>query len=280
MGTRAKVMLFTGSLGVGGTERSIFNLARLIDTSRFEVLIYCFSHKGHFGLEAEKAGIRVLSGGFDFRLRNLFRSCKGVLRTLRQERIDILHCLGYPTIYYGVVLGVIARAPRILSVVRDDGTWKSWSHRFWDGIVDRYADLIIANSQLAQHHYLKGKPPGLASKLATIYCGIDTSSLSCDAAGPSAGGKAAPTIGIIGRLDDSMKGHSVFLHAAKKLAEQRKGVRFCIVGDGPDRRKLELLTAELGLEDRLIFVGEVTDLRRAFGMVDIVVITSRSESLP
>jgi len=116
--------------------------------------------------------------------------------------------------------------------------------------------------------------------VATIYCGIDSLSLSRDAAGPMAGGKAAPTIGLIGRLDDSMKGHSVFLHAAKKVAEQRTGVRFCVVGDGPDRRKLELLVSELGLADRVLFAGEVTDLRRAFGMVDIVVIASRSESLP
>ncbi|HYL81166.1 MAG TPA: glycosyltransferase family 4 protein, partial [Candidatus Acidoferrum sp.] len=101
-----------------------------------------------------------------------------------------------------------------------------------------------------------------------------------DVDGPMARGQGAPTIGLIGRLEDSMKGHTVFVQAAKEVAGQRQGVRFCIIGDGPDRSKLESLVSEFGLGDRLVFTGEVIDLRRAFGMVDIVVIASRSESLP
>lgn len=280
MGRKIKLMLFDGSLAIGGTERSIFDLARLIDKFRFEVLIYCFSPKDHFALKAEEAGIRVCSAGFDFRLLDLSRCCVDVLRTLRKEGIEILHCFNYPTIYYGVVLGVLAKVPYIVSVVRDDGTWKRRSHRFWDGIVDRYADLIIANSRSAWENYIWDKPPDLAAKVITIYGGIDTLGLDQEDQGPDRPGRTRLAIGVIGRLDDSLKGHSDFIKAARIIAEQRKEIIFYVIGDGPDRARLEALALESGLNGKLLFAGPIADLRQIYNMLDIVVIPSRSESLP
>lgn len=280
MGKKIKVLLFDGSLAIGGTERSIFDLARLIDKSRFEVLIHCFSPKDHFALKAEEAGIRVLSAGFDFRLLDLFRCCSDVLRTLRKEGIEILHCFNYPTIYYGVVLGVLAKIPYIVSVVRDDGTWKGRSHRFWDGIVDRYADLITANSRSAWENYIRDKPPDLAAKVITIYSGIDTSGLDQEGQGPDRPGRTRLAIGVIGRLEDSLKGHSDFIKAARIVTEQRKGITFYVIGDGPDKARLEALALESGLNGKLLFAGAIADLRQIYNMLDIVVIPSRSESLP
>ncbi|MFQ5880866.1 MAG: glycosyltransferase [Candidatus Methylomirabilales bacterium] len=280
MGRRIKLMLFDGSLAIGGTERSIFDLARLIDKSRFEVLIYCFSPKDHFALKAEEAGIRVCSAQFNFRLLNFFQCCGDVLRTFRKEGIEILHCFNYPTIYYGVVLGVLAKVPYIVSVVRDEGTWKGRSHRFWDGIVDWYADLIIANSRSAQENYIRDKPPDLAAKVITIYGGIDTLGLDQEGQGPDRPGRTRLAIGVIGRLDDSLKGHSDFIKAARIVAEQRKGITFYAIGDGPDRARLEGLALESGLNGKLLFAGPIADLRQIYNMLDIVVIPSRSESLP
>lgn len=280
MGKKIRLMLFDGSLAIGGTERSIFDLARLIDKSRFEVLIYCLSPRGHFARKAEAAGIRVCSAEFDFRLLNLFRSCRAVLRTLRKEGVDILYCFNYPTIYYGVVLGALAQVPYIASAVRDDGTWKGQSHRFWDGIVDRYADLIIANSRSARDNYIRGKPPDVATKVITIYGGTDTSALDQEGEGPDRPARTRPAVGVIGRLDDSLKGHSDFIKAARIIAEQREGITFYVIGDGADRARLEDLALESGLNGRLLFAGPIADLPQIYDMLDIVVIPSRSESLP
>lgn len=275
-----KLMLFDGSLAIGGTERSIFDLARLIDKSRFEVLIYCFSPKDHFARRAEDAGIRVRSAQFDLRLLNFPRACRDVMRTIREERIEILHCFNYPTIYYGVVFGTLTKVPYIVSVVRDDGTWKGRSHRFWDGIVDRYADLIIANSQSACANYVRFKPADLAAKVTTIYGGTDTSALDQEGQRVHRAANTRLAIGIIGRLDDSLKGHSDFIKAAQILAEQREGVTFYIIGDGTDRARLEELAMELRVNGKVLFAGAIADLREIYDRLDIVVIPSRSESLP
>ena len=55
-----------------------------------------------------------------------------------------------------------------------------------------------------------------------------------------------------------------------------------IVGDGPERKKLESLAKKLGVEKKIIFTGMLhrEDLRDALRANDIFVTASRSENMP
>ncbi len=67
-------------------------------------------------------------------------------------------------------------------------------------------------------------------------------------------------VGICARLV-SCKGHTVFLRAAAKAAEQspQTPFRFLIAGEGPEREKLERLAARLGISERVVFLGFLPD---------------------
>lgn len=62
------------------------------------------------------------------------------------------------------------------------------------------------------------------------------------------------TIFYIGRLE-SRKGVKYLIKAFAELHKTKPDVRLVIGGDGPDRRKLEQLTAELGLQENVKFLG-------------------------
>jgi len=64
------------------------------------------------------------------------------------------------------------------------------------------------------------------------------------------------TILTIGRLVEK-KGHEYAIRAFAKVAATRKDIRYLIVGDGPQRSLLETLAAELGVKDRVEFLGEI-----------------------
>jgi glycosyltransferase involved in cell wall biosynthesis len=66
----------------------------------------------------------------------------------------------------------------------------------------------------------------------------------------------------LGRLIDEKRVDRL-LHAVKALAEARSDLRCTIVGDGPERRRLEALAGELGIERNVSFVGQVPDERVA-----------------
>jgi glycosyltransferase involved in cell wall biosynthesis len=90
-------------------------------------------------------------------------------------------------------------------------------------------------------------------------------------------------IGLVGRLDP-IKGHPVFLEAARILVAERADLVFVCVGDGPEpyRGQLHSLGAELGLGERLIWAGSRAygDMPSVYSALDLLCLPSRSEGLP
>jgi glycosyltransferase involved in cell wall biosynthesis len=86
-------------------------------------------------------------------------------------------------------------------------------------------------------------------------------------------------VGIVARLVP-IKGHRIFLEAARQVANGLEGVRFVVVGDGELRGALEAKTRELGLEEVVYFTGYRRDLPRIYASLDLVVLASFNEGLP
>jgi colanic acid/amylovoran biosynthesis glycosyltransferase len=85
----------------------------------------------------------------------------------------------------------------------------------------------------------------------------------------------------VGRLH-SVKDHAFLVRACAQL--QAAGVQFecSIAGDGPERRRLETLVRNCGLEERVTLVGHVPreQMDSLYDRAGVVVLTSRSEGIP
>lgn len=86
-----------------------------------------------------------------------------------------------------------------------------------------------------------------------------------------------PVIGALGRLHE-IKGFDVLLRAAAGLRDQGVDFRVKLAGDGPELASLKQLAADLGLEDRVEFVGWVVDPSAFLNTIDLFVVPSRYES--
>lgn len=85
-------------------------------------------------------------------------------------------------------------------------------------------------------------------------------------------------VGWVGRLIP-IKGCDIFLEALARM-EYDCGWVARIVGDGPERPRLEAMVRELGLSERVRFLGAVPDAARLFSALDLFVLSSRSEGTP
>ncbi|MGZ3236229.1 MAG: glycosyltransferase family 4 protein [Burkholderiaceae bacterium] len=76
-------------------------------------------------------------------------------------------------------------------------------------------------------------------------------------------------------LLEARKGHDVIIQALPRLPD----VKLLIAGSGPDRRKLEELAQQLGVANRVTFLGPVpqTELRNYYGAADALVLASSRE---
>jgi glycosyltransferase involved in cell wall biosynthesis len=93
-------------------------------------------------------------------------------------------------------------------------------------------------------------------------------------------GDAVVLVGLIGRLVP-IKGLDIFLSAAARIRSQSGDqVFFVIAGDGPLRQELEASAASVGVADRCVFLGEVSDVAGFYAACDIIVMSSRNEGAP
>jgi teichuronic acid biosynthesis glycosyltransferase TuaC len=91
---------------------------------------------------------------------------------------------------------------------------------------------------------------GSASNIGIVYNGVDTSWFIP----PSGAEEAGSVILSVGNLIP-IKGHDLLLRAVAAIAPHHPGVRCRVIGDGPERVRLQALARELKIEDRVAFLG-------------------------
>ncbi len=82
-----------------------------------------------------------------------------------------------------------------------------------------------------------------------------------------------PYLGILATLRN-WKGHAYLFDAYAELAAEFPDWRLLVVGDGPQRHNLERRAGELGLAERIHFVGNRDDAERWFQAMDLFVLPS------
>ncbi len=76
-------------------------------------------------------------------------------------------------------------------------------------------------------------------------------------------------------------GVDILIRAVAEFKERRPNIKCLVIGDGPERRKLELKAKSLKLEANVLFLGHISqnDLPLYFAISDMFVRPSRSEGL-
>jgi glycosyltransferase involved in cell wall biosynthesis len=247
----------------GGVEARSFYLAREL-ARRHRVQVICTPEPGDPERE-EVAGVQVhrcgpprpygQAGLLTARAAFVWASVK-LGRKLPADIVDGVNFLAYVATYH------ISRSRNIPRVATYHDVWLGeWiSHLgllsgLVGELVERYVlskhwDRIIANSNATRQKLLAVKAD--ASAIEVVYNGIALDEF----AGLDVGKFSEPTICYVGRLV-RYKRVDDLLHAVLKVRESVPGLKVKIVGSGPDETRLRTLTASLGLEKQVEFLGFV-----------------------
>lgn len=267
------------SLGRGGAERQLVELAKGLDKTCFAITIATY---------------------YDGVLRPELESIPGiqVIPLHKRRRWDLLAffwrlwwalCRAKPHILHGYNMGMANELCLLFGrLVGTRVVWglrasnRDFSHYDWlfslgfrlGAWLSRFADLIITNSHAGkQYHLTHGY---CKERMVVIPNGIDAERFHPDR---KAGRRVRAEwginddeclIGLVGRFHP-MKDHPNFLKAATCLTRQRDDVRFVCVGDGPESYKSVVieLAEQLGLAKRLIWAGERSDMPAVYNALDI-----------
>ncbi len=280
---RVKILQLISSEGKYGAETMLLCLVKSLALLGHESVIGVFrnSHCPHTEV-AEAARLKGLKveiipcdGKIDRRAVDVIRHC------LQIHSIDLVHTHGYKANFYGYLAARGKGVPAVATYHLDwpdRGLALRLYHLFDRLVVRRFGKIAAVSEAVARSLRRSGVP---SAKIVTIDNGIDLSPFA--QARPilqeEISERPDALIGLVGRLTPQ-KGCEYFLRAAQRVLIDFPRTLFVLVGEGPDRRKLEELVRDLNIAERVIFAGHREDMPGVYASLDILVLPSINEGLP
>ena len=268
-GEKKRIALIIPTLDLGGAEKQLVLLAKGLDRSRFEPHVILLTRAGPYLEELEQAGVPVTLIGKRFKLDigSFFR----LVSFLKQQKFDLVHTWIFAANSYGRVAARFAGVPRIVAGERCVDEWKRWWHFAIDRFLARKTDRILTNSQGVVEF---GRKHGIDPKLFRVIPNA-VPELTLDPAARQSVRRElglsedAILIGIVGRLWPQ-KGVKDLLWAMELIRVVRDDAYLVVVGDGPERQRLEYYRDQIGVGQRIRFVGHRTDSARWIQALDLL----------
>jgi glycosyltransferase involved in cell wall biosynthesis len=268
-GSRVKLVAYSDATSFGGAEQALANLLEGLDPS-FEISVLAVDRTVGEAIVSARDGTTLhlvphVKNKWDARpaLRHL--------RSVRALRPDIFHANLWTSSrgQYGVIAALLARGVRTVIVEQAPLPSESPLQRFFKRTLSRRASAHVAVGERSARAVERavGLPPG---SVRTIHNGVPDTQVE-----PLPRIVDGPVIGSLGRLSPE-KGYDLALRALAEIPE----ATLVLVGDGEERARLELLAQELGVAERVRFVGWVDEPRRYLAGFDVFVLASRTEGFP
>ena len=274
-----RLLLVADSLDVGGAERHVVGLGGAIVRAGYAVTVAC-SIAGPLTLPAQQAGLTVrplLSHLVKRRLSLVF--AWRLARLVRQERFDLVHAHMYASAAASALATLATNVPLVLTE-HSEARWRTGQARWLSRRIYRRAAHVIAVSNRIRRRLIDedGVPPTRITVIPNALSPLPARDSDL-ALSVLAGEPAGPIVGLIARLQPE-KGVTYFLEAAARVAQEVPEARFVVVGDGPLRHELARLAEQLGIHERVHFLGFQVEAPALVGAFDVLVVPSLSEGTP
>jgi L-malate glycosyltransferase len=272
------VLLMTHSLGVGGSERQMAEVAKAIDRERFEPHAGCFHPTGMRADELRAKRVPIL--GLPVTSFASFSAVRGawqMLEYIRQHRIQLVHSFDVPLNIFAAPVAWLARKPVVLTSQRAHRHLTPGAYHRLLRVSDRLADGIVVNCDFMRRHLLEDEkvPPKLVH---VCYNGVDTGIFRPGPANTHPGlAGASVVIGVVCALRPE-KGLATLVAGFAKTAKDHAGAKLLIVGSGPELALLQSQASALGILNRCVFVPETNQVASWLRAIDIFVLPSLSEA--
>jgi len=266
---RRRILHVTFGLDVGGQEKLLVEFARRADRGRFDLRFVSLGCRGVLAEDIEGLGWPVTALGLPTGLRPSL--IVKLARSFRRWRPDVVHTHDGRSLYHAGPAAWLTRVPMIVHTrhgrdmcarPRDTTIVRHLSK-----VVDQFACVSGALAELSREQ-------GIAdSRLRTILNGIDLGRF------PFSGPDPAGCVVTVARLSPE-KDVANLVRATALAAGQAPELRVEIAGGGPCLADLNRLVTDLGVGDRIAFLGEVRDVPAVLARARMFVLPSRSEGIP
>ncbi|MCX7935816.1 MAG: glycosyltransferase, partial [Planctomycetota bacterium] len=276
-----RVLILIDKMPVAGSQRHVARLALGLRPRGIEVSICCLDAIGAEGERLRASGIEVhnLVGSGPAAGLGL-RAWLRLTRLLEEQKPDVLHTVLFDANLIGpLAAAAVGRRPAVVASRRDTGFALRRHHWLALRLANRYVDIFCANSEAVRQAMISGEGVA-AARIRLIPNGIDISLWqNASSLRPEMGLAENDFVVIcVARLRPE-KRHDLLLRAVALLQNEQPPVKLLLAGDGPEEEKLRRLAADLGLAQRVLFLGQRQDIAALLATADAAALLSASEGL-
>jgi len=306
-GARSGVAMVAGSLGGYGAERILANTFRLLATERrFDRIKFYISD---FGKQTSKdfylplkdipgSDVVLLDGPgrigapFAWLWGNQAVPAARIFEQLKRDRPAVVHASLEPLNVFAGLAAVAAGVPRIIlhtHNMRPTDLHIRGAARFkgcYQALLTRPEVFLAGCARACIDDYIDWLELKDSSKTFVVHNGYEFDKIAPADTERRTALRAeygiAPGTFVIGtaiRLTDT-KQPLLWVDAAAGIVEQRPDCRFIMFGDGDMRVRVEQRIREKGLATHFTLPGRVTNLYERLPLLDLFVLSSRTEGLP
>lgn len=254
-----KVALIIPTLDQGGAEKQLCLLATGLPASQFEVHVIVLTRTGprESGLREQNIPVHFIHkrGKFDFQAWQRLR------RLLLELKPDIVHTWIFAANTYGRIAALSASVPIIAASERSVDPWKSSFHLWIDRFLAKRTKRITTNSSGVIDFYSKhGIPSEYFIRIPNAVTNSTVQPISREEAAKRLGVPAdRKWILSVGRLWQQ-KGYKDLIWAAEMIRVLRNDTCYIIIGEGPERARLEQYRDNVRAGSQTYMVGERSDV--------------------
>ncbi len=274
-----KVLLLIPTLDRSGAEKQFALLATRLPRNEFDVNAVTLTRGGPYEADLKQAGVplTILHKRFKFDPIALYR----LKRLIADWQPDIVHSWHFAANSYARLIAGKKPRPRVIVSERCVDTWKSsWQCWLDRKQIPRTARLVSNSHSVADFYRELGVPDG---KLLVIPNGVALASRPAPADRNRTLAEynipvGARIVGCVGRLAVQKRVRDV-VWAMQVLKQLADNVYLLVVGDGPERARLERLAEHMGCDNLVRFVGHRNDAPRLIACLDVLWLASDFEGM-
>ncbi|WP_435066126.1 glycosyltransferase [Halobaculum sp. EA56] len=274
---RTTVWFLIGRLSVGGTERTLVDLANGLDRERFAPSIWTITDPGPLADDLDDdVTIRPLSASNKLDPGPFFR----LSRAVQRERPAVLQSFLYFDNVLARVVGVLSPETAVFTGVREVPDSMPLQRDLIDRLTLPLSDLIVSNSEAGAKWVIeRGADP---EEVSVVPNGRKVDAYDVpepEGLRSSLGLGTGPVVGTVGRLVER-KGHHDLLKAWPRVLNEHPNAELVIVGGGPERDRLDDHTRRLDIAESVHFLGTRDDVPELLAMFDVFAFPSHYEGMP
>jgi len=218
----------------------------------------------------EVTGLNLSGSGFSF------HGMMDVARLAGRLQAQVLHSHGRGAAVYAAGARLLHRRARLVHTVhRADGDLTSERSIVRDTTC-RAMDRVVAVSGGAADAFCRAnKHP--RDEVAVVYNGVDLARFRSANHKSTIGNRKSPALVSVANLSPD-KDFDVLLEALR-IVREKLPVRLVVVGDGPERQRVEQLVRDSGLDEAVELLGRRDDVPAILAAADVFVHAARTEGL-